>query len=238
MGQLETGRWSKEYYFKVWRVMRLGSYNTIGRELLASSDMFLQNDGSHNLDMKPTRFEPSLKSEPFLDLTSRLSVAQQEGKAAVDLYRIWWEKYDQMTKGDKNVEEGWGRIKDGGSEMSTMSSTFFVYFAAILFTFSILMLMTILICKKCRTRRTSKLSTSTVSLPPPYEMVVEEKSGSRWQPAFRLTKRRALTAWTPWTPWARTPTLCAWTPQNLGDKESYRHSRRLLQLTESIGAYF
>merc|ERR1712004_969394 len=52
--QLETGRWSKEDYFKVWRVMRLGSYNTIGRELLASSDMFLQNDGSHNLDMKST----------------------------------------------------------------------------------------------------------------------------------------------------------------------------------------
>ena len=167
--------------------MRLGSYNTIGTELLASSDMFLRNDGSHNSDMKPSWFEPSLKSEPSLDLTSRLSVAQQEGKAAVDLYRIWsvltfqnifnnckifrWEKYDKMTKGDKNVEEGWGRIKDGGSEMSTMSSTFFVYFAAILFTFSILMLMTILICKKCRTRRTSKLSTSTVSLPPPYEVI-------------------------------------------------------------------
>ena len=179
--------------------MRLGSYNTIGTELLASSDMFLQNDGSHNSDMKPTWFEPSLKSEPSLkfepslksesslDLTSRLSVAQQEGKAAVDLYRIWsvvtfhnifnnckisrWEKYDKMTKGDKNVEEGWGRIKDGGSEVSTMSSTFFVYFAAILFTFSILMLMTILICKKWRRRRISKLSTSTVSLPPPYEVI-------------------------------------------------------------------
>merc|ERR1712107_961353 len=141
--------------------------------------------------MKPTWFKPSLKSEPSLDLTSRLSVAQQEGKAAVDLYRIWsvvtfhnifnsckisrWEKYDKMTKGDKNVEEGWGRIKDEGSEASTMSSTFFVYFAAILFTFSILMLMTILICKKWRRRRTSKLSISTVSLPPPYEVVVEEK---------------------------------------------------------------
>ena len=149
--------------------------------------MFLQNDGSHNLDMKPTWFEPSLKSEPSLDLTSRLSVAQQEGKAAVDLYRIWsvltfqnifnnckifrWEKYDKMTKGDKNVEEGWGRIKDGGSEMSTMSSTFFVYFAAILFTFSVLMLMTVLICKKCRRRRASKFSTSTVSLPPPYKVI-------------------------------------------------------------------
>merc|ERR1712107_960303 len=213
----ETGRWSKEYCFEGWRVMRLGSYNTIGTELLASSDMFLQNDGSHNSDMKPTwfepplksepslKFEPSLKSESSLDLTSRLSVAQQEGKAAVDLYRIWWEKYDKMTKGDKNVEDGWGRIEDGGSEVSTMSSTFFVYFAAILFSFSVLMLMTILICKKWRRRRTSKLSTSTVSLPPPYEMVVEERSGSRWQPAFRLTRRRALTPWTP-TPWARTPT--------------------------------
>merc|ERR1711953_1496421 len=175
MGQLETGRWSKEYCFEGWRVMRLGSYNTIGTELLATSDMFLQNDGSHNLDMKPSWFEPSLKSEPSLDLTSRLSVAQQEGKAAVDLYRIWWEKYDKMTKGDKNVEEGWGRIKDEGSEISTMSSTLFVYFAAILFTFSVLMLMTVLICKKWRRRRASKLSTSTVSLPPPYEMVVEEK---------------------------------------------------------------
>ena len=149
--------------------------------------MFLQNDGSHNLDMKPTWFEPSLKSEPSLDLTSRLSVAQQEGKAAVDLYRIWsvvtfqnifnnckifrWEKYDKMTKGDKNVEEGRGRIKDEGSEISTMSSTFFVYFAAILFTFSVLMLMTVLICKKCRRRRASKFSTSTVSLPPPYEVI-------------------------------------------------------------------
>merc|ERR1712165_324081 len=173
--QLETGRWSKEYCFEGWRVMRLGSYNTIGTELLATSDMFLQNDGSHNSDMKPTWFEPSLKSEPSLDLTSRLSVAQQEGKAAVDLYRIWWEKYDKMTKGDKNVEEGWGGIKDEGSEISTMSSTFFVYFAAILFTFSVLMLMTVLICKKWRRRRASKLSTSTVSLPPPYEMVVEEK---------------------------------------------------------------
>merc|ERR1712062_380118 len=175
MGQLEKGRWSKEYCFEGWRVMRLGSYNTIGTELLATSDMFLQNDGSHNLDMKSTWFEPSLKSEPSLDLTSRLSVAQQEGKAAVDLYRIWWEKYDKMTKGDKNVEEGRGRIKDEGSEISTMSSTFFVYFAAILFTFSVLMLMTVLICKKWRRRRASKLSTSTVSLPPPYEMVVEEK---------------------------------------------------------------
>ena len=149
--------------------------------------MFLQNDGSHNLDMKSTWFEPSLKSEPSLDLTSRLSVAQQEGKAAVDLYRIWsvltfqnifnnckifrWEKYDKMTKGDKNVEEGRGRIKDEGSEISTMSSTFFVYFAAILFTFSVLMLMTVLICKKWRRRRTSKLSTSTVSLPPPYKVI-------------------------------------------------------------------
>ena len=69
--------------------MRLGSYNTIGTELLATSDMFLQNDGSRKSDMKPTWSEPSLKSESSLDLTSRLSVAQQEGKAAVDLYRIW-----------------------------------------------------------------------------------------------------------------------------------------------------
>ena len=177
----------KEYCFEGGRVMRLGSYNTIGAELLATSDMFLQNDGSHNSDMKPTWYEPSLKSESSLDLTSRLSVAQQEGKAAVDLYRIWsvetfhnifknckifrWEKYDKMTKGDKKVEEGWGRIKDGGSEVSTISSTFFVYFAAILFTFSVLMLMTILICKKWKRRRTSKLSTSTVSWPPPYEVI-------------------------------------------------------------------
>jgi len=56
-----------------------------------------------------------------------------------------------------------------------MSSTFLICLIAFVFSLSLLMVMVAVVCNKCRRRRAAKFSSSTLSLPPPYEMVVEEK---------------------------------------------------------------
>jgi len=144
--------------------MRLDGFNPIGTET-SGLDMDISSSNS------ALPFPESEKSVPSLNLTSELSLAQQKGQAAVDLYRIWWEKYDKMTRGDEGTE-GWGRMKEDGGKMS---STFLGCLIAFVFTLSFLMVMVVVISKKCKRRRAAKLSTSRLSLPPPYEMVVEEK---------------------------------------------------------------
>jgi hypothetical protein len=109
-------------------------------------------------------------SKSSLNLTSSdISLAQQQGHAAVDLYRIWWEKYDKMTRGDTGAE-GWGRMKEGDGDK--MSSTFLLCLVALVFLIAFVL---VVVCTTCKRRRSAKLSASRLSLPPPYEMVVEEK---------------------------------------------------------------
>jgi len=109
-------------------------------------------------------------SKSSLNLTSSdISLAQQQGHAAVDLYRIWWEKYDKMTRGDTGAE-GWGRMKEGDGDK--MSSTFLLCLVAFVFLIAFVL---VVVCTTCKRRRSAKLSASRLSLPPPYEMVVEEK---------------------------------------------------------------
>ena len=71
-----------------------------------------------------------------------------------------------MTRGDGGAE-GWGRMKEDGEKMS---STFVLCLIAFVFSLSFLMLMVVVICKKWKRRRAAKLSTSRLSLPPPYEV--------------------------------------------------------------------
>lgn len=136
----------------------------IGREM-SGSEISEISKSSLNLTS-------SDKSSPNLT-SSDISLAQQQGHAAVDLYRIWWEKYDKMTRGDEGAD-GWGRMKEG-EEDDKMSSTFLLCLIAFVLSLSFLMVMVVVVLKKCRRRRAAKLSSSTLSLPPPYEMVVEEK---------------------------------------------------------------
>jgi len=56
-----------------------------------------------------------------------------------------------------------------------MSSTFVFCLIALVFSLSFLMVLVAVVCKKWKRRRAAKLSSSRLSLPPPYEMVVEEK---------------------------------------------------------------
>jgi len=144
--------------------MRLDGYNPIGTDM---SGLDMDISSSHS----GSPFPGSEKPVPSLNITSDLSLAQQKGQAAVDLYRIWWEKYDKMTRGDEGTE-GWGRMEEDGEKMS---STFMGCLIAFVFTLSLLMVMVVVICKKCKRRRAAKLSASRLSLPPPYEMVMEEK---------------------------------------------------------------
>ena len=66
--------------------MRLDGYNPIGTE---TSGLDMDNlDISSSNSASP--FSGSEKSVPSLNLTSELSLAQQKGQAAVDLYRIWY----------------------------------------------------------------------------------------------------------------------------------------------------
>jgi len=147
--------------------MRLDGFNPIESEM---SDLGLDISSSNSALPFPAPEKKSVSSLN-LNLTSELSLAQQKGQAAVDLYRIWWEKYDKMTRGDGGAE-GWGRMKEDGEKMS---STFVLCLVAFVFSLSFLMVMVVVICKKWKRRRAAKLSTSRLSLPPPYEMVVEEK---------------------------------------------------------------
>ena len=73
-----------------------------------------------------------------------------------------------MTQGDEGTE-GWGRMKEDGEKMS---STFLGCLIAFVFTLSFLMVMMVVICKKCKRQRAAKLSASRLSLPPPYEVTV------------------------------------------------------------------
>jgi len=134
--------------------MRLDSFNPIGREM--SGEEISKKLGPSSLNLT----------------SSDISLAQQQGHAAVDLYRIWWEKYDKMTRGDDGGE-GWGRMKEEDGDK--MSSTFVFCLIALVFSLSFLMVLVAVVCKKWKRRRAAKLSSSRLSLPPPYEMVVEEK---------------------------------------------------------------
>ena len=60
-------------------------------------------------------------------------------------------------------------MKEDGEKMS---STFMGCLIAFVFTLSLLMVMVVVICKKCKRRRAAKLSASRLSLPPPYEVIV------------------------------------------------------------------
>ena len=66
--------------------MRLDGFNPIVTE---TSGLDLDNlEISSSNSALP--FPESEKSVPSLNLTSELSLAQQKGQAAVDLYRIWY----------------------------------------------------------------------------------------------------------------------------------------------------
>ena len=163
--------------------MRLGAHNTMGTEMSGSD--------SENLEISP-----SLEKHPdaqslvsSLNLTSELSLAQQKGQAEVDLYRIWylwlnlnifkkyclnggtlrWERYDRMTSGGEEATAWWGKMKD---DRDKMSSTFVLSLVAFLFALSFLIVMIMVICKKCKRRRAAKLAASSLSLPPPYEVLI------------------------------------------------------------------
>ena len=163
--------------------MGLGAHNTIGTEMSGSD--------SENLEISP-----SLEKHPdaqslvsSLNLTSELSLAQQKGQAEVDLYRIWylllnlhifkiyclngetlrWERYDRMTSGGEEATAWWGKMKD---DRDKMSSTFVLSLVAFLFALSFLIVMIMVICKKCKRRRAAKLAASSLSLPPPYEVLI------------------------------------------------------------------
>jgi len=131
-------------------------------------------DGFNPIETEMSGLGVDISKKPSsLNLTSSdISLAQQQGHAAVDLYRIWWEKYDKMTRGDTGAE-GWGRMKEGDGDK--MSSTFVLCLIAFVFSLSCIMVMVVVVCKKYKIRRSAKLSSSRLSLPPPYEMVVEEK---------------------------------------------------------------
>ena len=153
--------------------MRLDGFNPIERE------------------MSGLGMDISKKPEPnSLNLTSSdISLAQQQGHAAVDLYRIWylllnlnifkiyclngetlrWERYDRMTSGGEEATAWWGKMKD---DRDKMSSTFVLSLVAFLFALSFLIVMIMVICKKCKRRRAAKLAASSLSLPPPYEVIV------------------------------------------------------------------
>jgi len=131
-------------------------------------------DGFNPIETEMSGLGVDISKKPSsLNLTSSdISLAQQQGHAAVDLYRIWWEKYDKMTRGDDGGE-GWGRMKEEDGDK--MSSTFVFCLIALVFSLSFLMVLVAVVCKKWKRRRAAKLSSSRLSLPPPYEMVVEEK---------------------------------------------------------------
>merc|ERR1711936_728593 len=136
--------------------MRLDGFNPIGTET-SGLDMDISSSNS------ALPFPESEKTVPSLNLTSELSLAQQKGQAAVDLYRIWWEKYDKMTQGDEGTE-GWGRMKEEDGDK--MSSTFVFCLIALVFSLSFLMVLVAVVCKKWKRRRAAKLSSSRLSLPP------------------------------------------------------------------------
>lgn len=148
--------------------MRLGAHNTIGTEMSGSDSENFSSSISPSLEKHPD----ALSLVSSLNLTSELSLAQQKGQAEVDLYRIWWERYDRMTSGGEEATAWWGKMKD---DRDKMSSTFVLSLVAFLFALSFLIVMIMVICKKCKRRRAAKLAASSLSLPPPYEMVVEEK---------------------------------------------------------------
>ena len=83
------------------------------------------------------------------------------------LQKSRWENYDKMTRGDGGGE-GWGRVNEDGNKMS---STFVLCLVAFLFSLSFLIMMVVVICKKWKRRRAAKVSTSRLSLPPPYEVI-------------------------------------------------------------------
>ena len=60
--------------------MRLDGFNPIEAEM---SDLGLEISSSESAKLLPF-------TAPSLNLTSELSLAQQKGQAAVDLYRIWY----------------------------------------------------------------------------------------------------------------------------------------------------
>ena len=165
--------------------MRLGAHNTLGTEMSGSDSENLEISISPLLEKHPDA--QSLVSS--LNLTSELSLAQQKGQAEVDLYRIWylllnlnifkiyclngetlrWERYDRMTSGGEETTAWWGKMKD---DRDKMSSTFVLSLVAFLFALSFLIVMIMVICKKCKRRRAAKLAASSLSLPPPYEVIV------------------------------------------------------------------
>ena len=52
-----------------------------------------------------------------------------------------------------------------------MSSTFVFFLIALVFSLSFLMVLVAVVCKKWKRRRAAKLSSSRLSLPPPYEVI-------------------------------------------------------------------
>ena len=74
-----------------------------------------------------------------------------------------------MTSGGEETTAWWGKMKD---DRDKMSSTFVLSLVAFLFALSFLIVMIMVICKKCKRRRAAKLAASSLSLPPPYEVIV------------------------------------------------------------------
>jgi len=98
-----------------------------------------------------------------LNLTSSdISLAQQQGHAAVDLYRIWWEKYDKMTRGDDGGE-GWGRTKEEDGDK--MSSTFVFCLIALVFSLSFLMVLVAVVQEVEKTTRCKTFVLQALSAP-------------------------------------------------------------------------
>ena len=74
-----------------------------------------------------------------------------------------------MTSGGEETTAWWGKMKD---DRDKMSSTFVLSLVAFLFALSFLIVMIMVICKKCKRRRAAKLAASSLSLPPPYEVLI------------------------------------------------------------------
>ena len=104
--------------------------------------------------------------------------ARRQGQATVALYRRWWEAYDRRTQG----------LQVEGEAEHASSSYLAVWLGLVLL--ALCLLVVVMVATTCRRRRRAVVerSPSRLSLPPPYEVVVEEKArlaGTHGLPSYR-----------------------------------------------------
>jgi hypothetical protein len=99
-----------------------------------------------------------------------LDAAQREGLAVVNRYKAWWEQYDRLTKGHQ--------VDEVEPEQDTMDDGWSLFVVIGFLVACGLALVLIALVNRLRKKRqgaSAQRSLSTLSLPPPYEVVVDEK---------------------------------------------------------------